>query len=241
MTQRIDPSTSRHISNEEFSGDRRKKALQLARERAGFDSGAWDTMNWYVRFAELDFDNLSDGDLRNFQEEVVALCEVIEKGGYRPLLTRTGLVTLQKEIAKHLKSLVDRGRADFGTFSYTVVIYRLQEMLEKCQDFNPEGIKNAPKVAVSKKFTHCTTPESFISSILLNHMIDLLGDFAASIIRCLKCEKIFLQFRRQAKCCSRKCQSRRAAEVNRQEKKSKVAKGKRSPKNRQGSATKRRK
>ena len=220
MTQRRDPHSSEHDPNEGFTGIRREKAIQRARERADFDIDSWHQLNWYVQFMMHDFDNLSNGDLLNVQEEVTALCRVIEHHqGYRPLLTRAELVAVQQKITKPLMGLVDRGRAEFEEFSYKVVIYRLKDLMEKDPSSRTDKSSNVPEVVPDKRFTNCKTRESYTSTVLLLRLIDLLAIYGQSIRRCLKCKHLFLAFRRHAQYCTRQCQSQSAADANRKRKK----------------------
>lgn len=233
-------STSpQRIPDESLSKASLKQAIQRARDRGKFGVDTWHQLRWYINFVRLDIPNLSTGDILNVQEEVIALCREIETAPYRPHLTQQELEKLQQNFSKSLANLVDRGQGDFGEFSYTVSIYRMKELIKKSG--RSDEFPNTPEVIVQKRFTNCDTQESMISTLLMHHLIELLGEFGQSILRCLRCQKLFLQSRGHAKYCSRLCQSQSAAQATRQKRKATKSKLTRSPKKLQEPVTRRRK
>lgn len=242
MTQHMASVPSKRNLEEDFPSPERKKSILQAKKREAFDVGNWEQLNWYVKVANLDFGELSVGDLLNLQDEVAALCSIVDgRVGGRPLLPLKNLKAVHQKISTHLVDLVDNFSTKIGPFASTTVISRLRKILKNHPESTPEMLEKIPRVNISKRYSHCKTQEDMIATILLAHLAELLSEFGDSIIRCLKCHQLFLQFRRQAECCSRRCQSQRAAEITRQKKKAEEAKAKPSQKKRQGSATKRRK
>ena len=139
-----------------------KKPFSAPVSEPGLTSTPWNQLNWYVQFVMHDFDNLNNGDLLNAQEEVTALCRVLEPSLYRPLLTTAELMELQEKISKPLVGMVDKGRADFGEFSYSVIIYRLRDLAEK--DSSMKGVSSSlPEQVTSKTFTSPQTPVGLTS------------------------------------------------------------------------------
>ncbi|MCA9469664.1 MAG: hypothetical protein KC643_30050 [Nitrospira sp.] len=197
------------------------EALQRARERVSLGGDRWQEMAWYVNFSTLDFNNMSDGDLLNVQEEIIAICHNVISPFRYDLPTRDKIKPIQEEIAKHLKAMVETGSTRLGPFSYFVFVSR-----------NPYA---TAKIAVNPETREILLPT------LRFQFSELLPFFADSFFRCPKCQKIFLQFRRHAKFCSRICQSRAAMETIREKKKHAKLETKPSTKNHQGTASKRRK
>ena len=151
----------------------RSQSIRRAKERANLDKGSWDQLNWYVNFTKLNFDKLSDGDILNIQDEVAALCSIVEGHlGGRPLLSLKRLRSIQLDIFTKLSNLVDHQKADYWVFHlYGCVVHRLQELMAKSPEFDPEALRDVPKVNISKRFSHCKTPEKMIVIILMNHLI----------------------------------------------------------------------
>ena len=230
--QRLGLHPSQRIPDEQKSCAIRGPAIQKARERAQFDVDNWHQMNWYINFVGLDLSNLSDGDLLNIQEEVIALSRILKNLTAPPLLTRAELEALQQQILNPLEEWLNKGSITLGPFSYTAWILRINPNFEKIPPTLKDKIQNLhlPEVAIHKSIPY-TTGTKFFFTLFLAHLADLLGECGHLILRCPKCEKIFLQFRRHAEFCSRQCQSQRAAEVNRQKKKAEEAKAKPSQKN----------
>ncbi len=242
MTQRMASVPFKRTLEEYLPSPERKKFILQARKREDFEVGTWEQLNWYVKVAKLDFGELSVEDLLNLQDEVAALSSIVDGTvGGRPLLPLKNLKVVQQNISTHLVNIVDNLSTEIGPFSYTTVISRLRTRFKNHPDWTPEKLEKLPRVNISKKYSHCKTQEDMIATILLDRLVELLSEFGDSIVRCLRCHQIFLQLRRHAECCSRQCQSQRAAEVNRQKKKIRATKSKPLPKKRRGTVTKRRK
>ena len=65
---------------------------QQALKRVGFGKSEWDELDWFVRFARLDLDKASQGELLSLQEEIVALLTAHLRN--RPELTRSAIPEL---------------------------------------------------------------------------------------------------------------------------------------------------
>jgi hypothetical protein len=214
--------------------------LQRARERVGLDGESWQQMAWYVHFATLDFDNMSGGDLLNIQEEVIAISHNCDQTSSWKIPTREQLKPFQQEIAKCLKDINSAGGTVVGPISYTLLVIRPQYLNERISSPPEDPHLIWPQIATIRFISDKENPGNTIP-VLRYYFAKLLPDFANSLLPCPKCQKIFLQFRRHAKFCSRQCQSQRAAEVNREKIKARESKAKLSQKKRTGSVTKRRK
>ena len=83
---------------------------QRALERIGFGKNKWDELNWYVRFAQMDLDNASQGDFLSLQEEFAALVTVhFRSRSPESVPSRKQIIEIQRTVLKHLTDLVDRG------------------------------------------------------------------------------------------------------------------------------------
>lgn len=239
---------SRRIPDEQPSCAIRGPALQRARERIGFDIDHWHQLNWYLNLSNLKIETLSDGDLLNLQEEVIALCRLLTEYTNAPLLTQDQLRALQREIRKPFEDLVNTGTALLGPFSYKACITCPASIFGK--NSSATKVKSSlrrqslPPLVALKFLVDDSTDKSnerYIPNILLSHLADLLSLMGNSIVRCPKCQKMFLQFRRHAKFCSRECQSRAAMASIREKKKIEKSKPTPSVKKHQTTASKRRK
>ena len=155
MAQHIDSLSSKGPLKEVFLSTERKKSIRIAKERKNFDVDNWEQLKWYVKFSQLDFGQLSDGDLLKIQDKVAALCWVVEgRIGGRPLLPSKYLMALHQKFSTHLANWADKFSTNFGTFSITIVGHRPKKILEKHPDSNPENLKNVSEVNVSKTFSN---------------------------------------------------------------------------------------
>jgi hypothetical protein len=241
MTQRYGFPPSERIPDEQPLCPIRGPAIQRARERLGFDVNSWDQMNWYIQFSRVDFHAISDGDLLNIQEEVVALCRLLDNYVSQSLLTRRALKALQQELTKHLEGLVDKGAVRLGPFTYETMIYRLKDIIKKSGSSQVAEFPDPPEWITLRTITSDGTSKSYTPTRLLSHFGELLSEFKQSIIRCPRCQRIFLKNRRHAQYCDRYCQSRSAAQANRERKKDKKRKKQSATTKGRQSITKRRK
>ena len=196
-------------------------ALQRARVRVGLGGDQWSEMNWYVQFSTLDFDNMSDGELLDVQEEVIAIYHDCSHTSPFDLLTHGQLKTIQQEIAKSLEGLVSQGCTTLD-INYTLILMR-PDYLHEREPLHPKSPHlNLPKIVTIKLMRDQKNSLDTIPT-LRYRFAELLPLFAPSLLQCPKCKKIFLQFRRHAKFCSRVCQSRSAMEnIRKKEKRPKA-------------------
>ena len=173
-------------------------------------------MDWYVQFACLDFSDMSEGKHHEVQEEVIAICLELSQATPFKFLTPDQLKTFQQEIAKCLKDLIGKGCAVIGPISYTFLILRPQHQ-------SLIGELETPHLSLPNEVTIRLMGQMSTSSETIHalryHFTSLLPSFANSVLSCPRCQKIFLQFRRHAKFCSRVCQSRAAMDSVREKKK----------------------
>lgn len=238
------PAINRNLAGKVTSkdpGNFSREAVERACERVGVFGDRWKQMAWYVQFSTLDFDNISDGNLLNVQEEVFAISLFYCCAPAKKFPTRAQMKLTQNEIANYLEDLVRKGVAYLGPFSFTLMVERPQYQLDNNLSRIPLEFvgPNPSEVKTLKKLDE--NPEEGYLPILRYHLAELLPLFANSLFRCPKCQKIFLQFRRHAKFCSRVCQSRAAMETVRKEKKVEKSKPKASTTKHRGSSSKRRK
>ena len=219
--------------------------IQRAGERIGLNIDEWHHMAWYVKFSQLNITSMSEGELKTFQEEVIAICR--HRHNYSPsfLLSRDNLSAVQTKIWGSLLSLLELGGVHFGIFRYSVSLL-LSNRIVKARGYSSDG-KNwghpyteGPEIFINKNLWPDNDELGNVTSELLSHFADLLSKFANRILRCNKCQKFFLQFRRHSKFCSRQCQSRAAMETVRKKKKAAQMKSKSSPKKQKSSVSKRR-
>ena len=212
MAQRLLGISPEHrIPPEQPSCDVRGPALALALERIGFDVSNWDQLNWYVKFSQKHLQKLSGGDLRNLQEELVALLRVLENHSNPPFLTVQQIEPIQVVIKRHLEDLADKGTTILGPFKAKILVSCPKKLDQKFRELGRLKLKPGAKPPVLPSLvTHrILVSDSFsvISQGLTYHLAQLLELYGSSIERCPHCKTIFAQFRRSARFCSRHCQS----------------------------------
>ena len=199
------------------SGDWKEKA----RERIGGDP--WYYTAWFIRLANLDIHNLSEGDLKNLQEE----CEVIRdlhvpfrpmeqdrkrypflRGGpfYGPTTVKQ-LLSLQKYVLEHLSAIADGEDAKFGPFV-------IQHETRFTRSSEKEKSGGYPNYRIYRIEILQSSKESNFRDQMLIRLARLLEADVANeplverVRRCPHCGKLFLQLRSNATYCGRICHSR---------------------------------
>ena len=207
------------------------KTHQLALERVGFLKGPWDELDWFVRFATMDLDKVSQGDFLNLQEEIWALLTVHFKSSPDSIPLREQIIEIQQTIRNHLTELVDRGQTMLPSLpGFLWITYpRIAANLSV----------GASPVAKLKKFKRMLEIVSHrAASGHPDNLVPLLGELLEKVgkpvLRCPHCRNFFLPSRSNQENCSRHCQSvavmqRHRAEVKAQIKQTRKAK-KSSPK-----------
>jgi hypothetical protein len=219
--------------------------IQRAGERIGLHIDEWHQMAWYVKFSQQNITTMSEGELKTCQEEVEAICRYRHNYGKSLLLARHNLTAIQQKIGGSLSSLLRTGGVHLGTFCYSTLVF-LSPEIGKARGYSADGqhwgspLENPPEIQTKKILKPNNDELGDVTEELMSHLAELLGKFGNKIVRCNKCQKFFLQFRRHSKFCSRQCQSRAAMETVRKNKKAAQLESKSSTKKHKGSSSKRR-
>ena len=80
-----------------------------ALERVGFMKGKWDELDWFVRFARMDLDEASPGDLLSLEEDFWALSAAHFRSSPKSKPTREEIIQIQRTVQNHLTDLADKG------------------------------------------------------------------------------------------------------------------------------------
>lgn len=187
---------------ESVSLDDRHPSDMKALERIRFDISDWDKMNWFVAIANKDLPAMTPGELQMLREEVVAIKRALRlswgKTTWDPSLERAK--ETHRAVSKHLKELAETGQTTLGPFEQQT---HIQSADVAFKDVFSE-LDSDTKQSLSGFSHHTKITEG---DELLFFMSRLLEQFGGSIRRCPHCSIIFLQSRRNAVYCSRKCQS----------------------------------
>ncbi len=196
----------------------------IARIKSSDANREWETMNWYDGLAQKDLQSISSGDFLNLQEELVALARTLYLHNNPEPPKRLQIKRLQLAISRHLSELLERGQTTFAPFKIVSWVV----CLKKAASIG--GMPALPP-GLPDIFTWDTvrpkTPSQLVETSALHKFNQLLKQHAGSIGRCAHCDKIFLQFRRNAHYCNRQCQSVAAMRAIRARKKQKKAGSKR--------------
>ena len=191
---------------------------QRALERVGFNKGKWDELDWFVRFARMDLDKASPGDLLSLQEDFWALSAAHFRSSPTPIPSREQIIEIHQTVRNHLTELADKGITMLPALPGWLWIHypRIQSKLlvgasasAKMEEFSWE-----PDIASHRQASG--DPANLVS--LLGELLEKAGN---SIVRCPHCRTIFLQSRRNQEHCSRSCQSVAVMQKHRAEAKAK--------------------
>ena len=176
-----------------------------ALERIRFHFSDWDRMNWYAELIKKDLGKMTPGEVLALQEEFRALKRILwlpfGKGSQFSLLPPVAeMKATQSLVAKHLQELADKGETTLGPFQLkTHVISPAHAFRDRYKGMEPSALRQLAGV------DHKT--DLLSGNGLVYYLAELLKTFGGSIRRCPHCSTIFLQFRRNAQYCGRKCQS----------------------------------
>lgn len=177
---------------------------QRALERVGFSKGKLDELDWFLRFARMDLDNASQGDLLNLQEEFVALLSA--RFGNRPksMPSQKQIIEIQRTVQNHLTDLADQGRTMFPALpGWLWILY--PRIGAKLRLRASAGAKMEEFSDMADFGSHRAAPADPANLIPL--LGELLEKVRKPIVRCPHCRTFFLQSRRNQEHCSRSCQS----------------------------------
>jgi len=177
---------------------------ELVLERIGFGGGdafSWNKMQWYVAFANRDLTRLTPGDLLNLQEEIRAIAwQAFRSNRTNEPPTLSQIVQLKEAVHRVLYDLLRTTEATYGPVAVTLRV-------TNWEDFDDEGKWSTTTVRPIGGFEVTGRESKLYQDELMAHMFSLLWRWGLWLKQCPKCWTIFLQFRRHAKYCSRKCQS----------------------------------
>lgn len=162
----------------------------------------WNVLDWFVQLVRKgDLAALSPADILALQEESRALQargipELTKHGApVNEALSEGELMKLQSAIGKHASDFIRTGTFVFADFQPTILI---------------ERDTNDPRQLVDYEFL-----SPFHTNGLLYLFATLLRRVRLPIEQCPRCQNIFLKARRDAGYCSRECQSRAYAKLQR--------------------------
>ena len=188
------------------SPDYSQKDVQRWMERKEQAPSPWHQMNWYVELARMDLAKLRPGDLLNLQDEFVSRMQFLMLCNPTPP-TPSEIEGVQAAIRPHLERLADRKDTTIGPFTtHRVVEFHWLPKKAVKSDQRVSGIKRYFQTRIATYELPQENNGEHVSTFLAN-MADLLETYGRSIRRCPKCGRIFLQFRRTARYCNRKCQA----------------------------------
>lgn len=176
--------------------------LALDRMRARGGDWEWAAMNWYVSFSRRDIGNVSGGDLRNLQEELVAIARSLFFDSNPPTPTQSEIGNLQGKVRAHLNEVLERGQTQLGPFKTLCWVV----VPQKARWFGEAPPKYPEVVSWDRVLSEDQRERT--TEYALYYFGRLLKAHASSIRRCEFCGNMFLQFRRSGRHCDRKCQNR---------------------------------
>ena len=156
------------------------------------DRGAsWDLMKFYVRLANTDVRQLRAGDFLNLQEDLLKLFSLGSLNIKFEPPNVDEIESLQKTLSKHLYELMDEGKTALGPFGLTIIAIRQTIKLPNSDERTIFNCMNFP-----------AEPDKFH----IHEFAKLLEKYGSLLSKCPHCGRIFIQLRKNAMYCDRKCQ-----------------------------------
>jgi len=178
--------------------------------RINYFTGDWERLNWYVQLITRRLDCVSGGELLMLQEEFGALERTLRGNDKSVKPSLEAIKGFQNSVKRYLECLVDDDKTTLGPFLVSIEVSLPRAAAERGER-NKDGIsmlfrsKDRTTSTLNRITSRQTVKE--MEPCLLYHMAQLLAQFGASLKRCNHCLRIFLQSRRHAAYCGRKCQS----------------------------------
>jgi hypothetical protein len=155
------------------------------------DRGAgWDLMKFFIRLANTDVRQLRRGDFLNLQEDLLKYFSLGSDIKFQPPNVDE-CESLQKTLSKHLYELMDKGKTALGPFGSKIVAMRL-----------PAKISNSEERVIF----YCTNFPTDLDKFYIHEFAKLLEKYGSLLSKCPHCGQIFIQLRKNAIYCDRKCQ-----------------------------------
>jgi len=154
---------------------------------------SWDLMKYFIRLANTDVRQLRAGDFLNLQEDLLKYFSMGSDIKFQPP-NMDVFESLQKTLSKHLYELMDKGKTALGPFGSTIVAMRL-----------PAKISNSEERVIF----YCTnfpTDLTDLNKFYIHEFAKLLEKYGSLLRKCPHCDRIFIQLRKNAMYCDRKCQ-----------------------------------
>jgi hypothetical protein len=155
--------------------------------RINFSVSAWDQLNWYVQFAAKPIQRLSPGERLSLREEARAIERTLMRQTHGaesvPDIEEKELCLLHAFFQKKLTELTTEGQTSLGPFELHInIVFGLVS-----EHIGGRGLLG--------------------SRLLTYHLAKLLMQQPRALRICPFCQKTFLLFRKNARYCSRDCQS----------------------------------
>ncbi len=198
MTQRLRRKAALEAALEKqgcshFVAEKMTKIFLEAEKPKVIDRGAsWDLMKFFIRLANTDVRQLRAGDFLNLQEDYLEFFSL----GYIKIepLNVDQFASLQKTLSKHLYELMDQGKTVLGPFGSRIIATRLPAKISNSEERVIFCCMNVP--------TDLTDLDKFF----IHEFAKLLEKYGSLLRKCPHCDRIFIQLRKNAIYCDRKCQ-----------------------------------
>ena len=197
MTQRLRRKAAFEAAFEKqgcspFVVEKMTKIFLEAEKPKVIDRGAsWDLMKFFIRLANTDVRKLRAGDFLNLQEDLLKFFSL----GFLDIKDQPPNVdefeSLQKTLSKHLYELMDKGKTALGPFGSTIVAMRHTAKISDSEE---------------KAIFSCTNFPTDLDKFYIHEFAKLLEKYGSLLSKCPHCGRIFIQLRKNAMYCDRKCQ-----------------------------------
>jgi hypothetical protein len=151
----------------------------------------WDLFKLFVSLANTDVRQLRAGDLLNLQEDLMKFYSLGSLSTKIPPPNVDELDSFQKTLSRHLRELMNEGKTTLGPFQSTILAMRQTIKLP-----------NSDERTIFRSMNFPTGEDKF----LIHEFAKLLEKYGSLLSKCPHCGRIFLQLRKNAVYCDRKCQ-----------------------------------
>lgn len=206
-----------------------KAVVSSALERMGMRSAPeewqplrWELLNWFVEFAQVDLESLSDAQ-SSAKDEEIQVIQLLESFNLNPWVpSREEMKVLQGKVLKVISDLVEAGSVRIGPIPVEFVIWRGQwrNVNKSLPDvMQPKGVVMVGRIPClighppAEGIAFQIPPVGM--DAVLHVLAQLLGKYPSAVRRCRNpdCRRLFARFKAKSRSgqessCSRECQTR---------------------------------
>lgn len=193
----------------------------------------WEKLEWFVKFAQKDLNQATEGEKLSIQEELATLelftviNDVRASSTSVPLPEWSTVKNTQKVIYGWLTDWVDHSQVLIGPFTLELEIKRVSRTEDLLKAYSPKSQTLIPGQEPFGQVARFNFKDK--NQAVLYRFTELIKEHGTVVTRCPHCLRIFLKLRKNARYCGRSCHSVAGMRAKRA-KERELTKGKQAPK-----------